>query len=114
MKIIVENLAKRSMDDIYYYNLQYSLKNAIDTDFAITEHIKNLADTPYIGRYIPEILDKHFREIIYRKTRKSTYRIMYYLNDSQDFIRVFYVMNCKQDFNHILTMHNYFRNYFEI
>lgn len=114
MKIIIENLAKKGLDDIFHYNLQYSLKNAISTDFAITEHIKSLADTPYIGRYIPEISDKHFREIIYRKNRKSGYWIMYYIYDSKDIIRVFNIINCKQDFNHVLTIHNYFRNYFEI
>ena len=114
MKVIVENLAKRGLDDIFYYNLQHSLKNAIDTDFAITEHIKKLTDTPYIGRYIPEISDKHFREIIYRKNRKSGYRIMYHVYDSKNTIRVFNIINCKQDFNRILTIHNYFKNYFEI
>ena len=55
MKIIIGDLAKKGLDDIFYYNMQYSLKNAINTDLAITEHIKTLADAPYIGRYIPEI-----------------------------------------------------------
>ena len=60
MKVIVENLAKKGLNDIFYYNMQYSLKNAINIDYTITEYIKNLT------------------------------------------------------FNHILTMHNYFQNYFEI
>ena len=114
MKIIVESLAKKGLDDIFYYNLQYSIKNAVNTDFVITEYIKNLPETPYIGRYIPEIEDKHFREIIYRKNRRVGYRIMYYIYDSRDIIRVFNIINCKQDFNRILTIHNYFKNYFEI
>ena len=114
MKIIIEDLAKKGLDDIFYYNMQYSLKNAINTDLAITEHIKTLADAPYIGRYIPEISDKHFRGIIYRKNRKSGYRIMYYIRDSIDIIHVFNIINCKQDFNSILTIHNYFKNYFEL
>ena len=114
MKVIVENLAKKGLNDIFYYNMQYSLKNAINIDYTITEYIKNLANSPYIGRYIPEISDKHFREVIYRKNLKSAYRIMYYIYDYQDIIRVFNIMNSKQDFNHILTMQNYFQNYFEI
>lgn len=114
MKVIIGSLAKKGLDDIFYYNMQYSLKNAITTDYAITEHIKKLTDTPYIGRYIPEISDQHFREIIYRKNRKSSYRIMYYICDFQDCIRVFNIMNGKQNFNRILTMHNYFKNYFEM
>ncbi len=114
MKIIVENLAKKGLDDIFYYNLQYSLKNAVTTDTAIIERIKNLADTPYIGRCIPEMSNKHFREIIYRKSRNFSYRIMYYICTSKDIIRVFNIINCKQDFTRILTIHNYFKNYFEI
>ena len=32
MKIVVDDLAKQSLIDIYYYNYQYSLKNAIETN----------------------------------------------------------------------------------
>lgn len=39
---------------------------------------------------------------------------MYHVYDSKNTIRVFNIMNCKQDFNRILTIHNYFKNYFEI
>ena len=112
MRLIIESLAKQCLDDIFYYNLQYSQKNAIEIDSAISEHKKTSLDFPYIGRYIPEIDDKHFREIIFRKKRNNGYRIMYYIYDTKDIIRVFIIINCKQNFNHILTMHNYFKNYF--
>lgn len=64
MRVIVEDSARNNLEDIYYYNFQYSLKNAIETDINIYELIERLADSHYIGRYIPEISDKHFREII--------------------------------------------------
>ena len=114
MKVVVEDLAKKELDDIFYYNMQYSLKNAVSTDYAITEHIKYLTNSPYIGRYIPEMSDKQFREIIYKSSRHSRYRIMYYISKKIDTIYIFNIMNCKQDFNRILEMNNYFQNYFEI
>lgn len=112
MKIVVDNLAKQSLIDIYYYNYQYSLKNAIETNKNILFHIHNLENSPYIGRYIPEMSDKHFREIIYKNSPHSGYRIMYYISENSDSIYIFNILNTKQDFNHILKLHSYFNNYF--
>lgn len=111
MQVLVEDLAKQQLIDIYYYNYQYSLKNAIETNKNIMVHIDNLVDSPYIGRYIPEMSDKRFREIIYRRTRHSGYRIMYYISEKSDTIYVFNIMNSKQDFIRILKLHNYFKTY---
>ena len=112
MHVIVEDSARNNLEDIYYYNFQYSLTNAIETDINIYELIESLADSPYIGRYIPEISDKRFREIIYRKTRHSGYRIMYYISEKNDTIYVRNIINCRQDFNRILNQNNYLNNYF--
>jgi plasmid stabilization system protein ParE len=112
MKVLVENLAKQQLVDIYYYNYQYSLKNAIETNRNIMERIDSLEDSPYIGRYISEMLDNRFREIIYRKTRHSEYRIMYYISEKNNTIYVLNIINSRQDFKRILKLHNYFNNYF--
>ena len=112
MRVIVEESARNNLEDIYYYNFQYSLKNAIEIDINIYELIENLADSPYIGRYIPEISEKHFRELIYRKTKHSGYRIMYYISEENDTIYVRNIINCRQDFNRILNQNNYLNNYF--
>ena len=112
MKVQVENLAQQEIIDIYFYNYQYSLKNAIETNEGILRYIDMLQESPYIGRYILEMSDKRFREIIYSKTRHSRYRIMYYISEKSNKIYVFNIMNCKQDFNRILKLHNYFNNYF--
>ena len=112
MTVVVNDLARQSLIDIYYYNYQYSSKNAIETNENIFLHIYNLEDSPYIGRYIPEISYKHFREIIYKKSRDSTYRIMYYISENTEKIYIFNIINSKQDFNRILRLHNYFNNYF--
>ncbi len=111
MKVLVEDLAKQQLIDIYYYNYQYSLRNAIETNRNIMLHIDYLEDSPYIGRYIPEMTDKRFREIIYKKTRHSGYRIMYYISEKSNTIYVFNIMNSKQDFIRILKLHNYFKDY---
>ena len=112
MRIQVEELAKQELIDIYYYNYQYSTENAIETTRNILEIIDVLKESPYIGRYIPEMFDKHFREVIYRKTKHSRYRIMYFISEKENSIHVFNIMNAKQDFNSILKLHNYFENYF--
>ena len=41
--------------------------------------IYNLQDSPYIGRYFPELSDKHFRELICEK-----YRIIYYISEKDN------------------------------
>lgn len=92
MKVLVEDLAKQQLIDIYYYNYRYSLRNAIETNKNIMVNIDMLEDSPYIGRYIPEMSDKRFREIIYRKTRHSGYRIMYYISEKSNTIYVFNIM----------------------
>lgn len=114
MKVIVEDLARECLDDIFYYNSRYSVKNAIETDINIMQYIQELEDSPHIGRYIPEIADNRFREIIYRKTRESGYRIMYFISEKRNTIFVFNIINSKQDFIRILKLHNYFNNYFNI
>lgn len=113
MKIQIEDLAKEQLLDIYYYNSKYSLKNAIETTQNIRLLIHNLEESHYIGRCIPEIANEHFREIIYKKTRQSGYRIMYYISEKTNTIFVFNIINSKQDFMRILKLHNYFNNYFK-
>ena len=76
MNVVVNDLAKQSLIDINYYNYQYSLRNAIETNRNILFRIHDLEDSPYIGRYIPEMSDKRFREIIYKSSRHSGYRII--------------------------------------
>lgn len=112
MKIQVEDLARQQLLEIYYYNSQYSLNNAFEINSNIRLWIHNLEDSPYIGRYIPEVKDKRFREIIYKKTRHSAYRIIYYISKKSSTIYILSIINNRQDFKSILKLHNYFNNYF--
>lgn len=112
MHVIVEDSARKNLEDIYYYNFQYSLNNAIETDISIYELIYSLVDSPYIGRYIPEFSDKHFRELIYKRNKHSTYRIMYYISENNNTVYVRNIINCRQDFNRLLNHNNYFKSKF--
>ena len=113
MRVQVEDLARKHLIDIYYYNYRYSLKNAIETSEKILSQIDNLEYFPYIGRHIPKIKDKHFRELICRKNRNS-YRIVYYISKSSDIVYIIHISNSKQNFNRILKINNYFKKYSDI
>ena len=57
MKIVVDDLAKQSLIDIYYYNYQYSLKNAIET--------KNKSDfvTPPLTTFVVSGI---FKDVVFK------------------------------------------------
>ena len=112
MRVIVDDSAKESILEIFSYNSRYSIKNAIETNIDIQIYINDLADFPYTGRYVPEIKDNHFREIIYKKTKHSSYRIIYYISEVSQTVYILNVLNSKRDFNKFLKLHNYFKNYF--
>lgn len=82
MKIIVQDTAHNSINSIFEYLSNYSIKNAIETIEGIYSRIYDLESSPYIGRYIPEMWDKRFRKLIYRKNKRSRYRIFYYVSYS--------------------------------
>lgn len=112
MRVIVEDSAKENTVNIFLYNLRFSTKNAVETNKGIQTYINDLVDFPYIGRNIAEIKDKHFRGNIYRKSRFSSYRIIYYISEVSNTIYVLNVINSRQDFNQFLKLNNYFKNYF--
>lgn len=112
MKVIIQNTAHNSIDSIFDYLSNYSIKNAIETIEGIYDRIYSLENSPYIGIYVPEIYDKHFRELIYKKNKKSVYRIVYYISESNGIIHIISIINCKQNFIKFLKLHNYFKNYY--
>ena len=112
MRVIVEDFARKNIENIYYYNLNYSVNNADETDANINMKIHSLEFNSYIGRYIPEINNRQIREIIYRKNKFVGYRIMYYISLITSTIHVFNIMSTKQDFNQKLNEFNFFNNYF--
>lgn len=100
MKVIVTQKAKRNLLELFDYNTQISLDYAIRIDKKIRSYIEELQDTPYIGRYVPEILDKHYRERICEK-----YRIIYFISEKDNIIFIRYIFNTKQDKRRFFEVH---------
>lgn len=113
MNLIIQNIAHDSIDALFQHLAKYSIKNAIKITDKIYEHISHLKFSPNIGRYVPSISDKHFREFIYQKY-KNSYRIIYYISKTTNTIYILYIADCKQDFNHILKQHNNFNNFLKL
>ena len=109
--MIITNLAKECLYNIYDYNAKFSLKNAIETNINILQYISNLEYSPYLGKNLLESSDKQLRELIYKRKRNS-YRIIYYLLEKQDIVYIRFIYNNKQDLKSILKIHNYFNNLF--
>ena len=78
MKIIWSPLATDRASDIASYiakDKPTAAKNWIDRLFAKVEQLES---SPEIGRIVPEINDRHCRELIY-----GNYRIIYRIEDKQ-------------------------------
>lgn len=100
MKILITNEAKSAMEDIYKYASHISSQYAKRIINSIYETIYDLQDTPYIGRYVPELSDKQFRERIC-----GNYRIIYYLSEKTHTIYIRYILCVKQNSNLFFKIH---------
>lgn len=93
MKAILSNEAMEDMNSIFEYIAQDSIKYAIETDANIRLSIHKLEYSPYIGRYVPEFLDKHYRELLYKN-----YRIFYEVFPENEIVYVHFVIHVKRNF----------------
>lgn len=102
MKVIVTQKAKNNLMELFEYNSQISPNYAIRIDKKIRSHIADLQFFPYIGRYIPEIPDKHYRERICEK-----YRIIYFIFEKYNIIFIQYILNVKLDKKRFFEVNKY-------
>lgn len=93
MKVILSNEAKQDMNSIFEYIARDSLKYAIETDANIRLSIHKLEDSPYLGRYVQEFSDKHYRELLYKN-----YRIFYEFFPETEIIYIHFVIHSKRNF----------------
>lgn len=93
MKVIISNEAKKDMDNIFEYISKNSVKYAIETDKNIRSLTHKLEESPYIGRYVPDLPDKQHRELIYK-----SYRIVYTIYEETNTIYIRFVIHCKRNF----------------
>lgn len=93
MRVILSNEAKQDLDGIFEYIANDSEKYAIQTHKNIRLYIHSLRISPYIGRYVPELVDKNFREIIYK-----SYRIVYEVSEDINIVYIHFIIHRKTNF----------------
>ena len=91
MKVIMTRKARNNLLNLFDYNAKISLNYARRIDKKIRLYIKELEDAPYIGRYVPEIANKHFRERICEK-----FRIIYFISEKNNIISIRYIFSVRQ------------------
>ena len=100
MKIIISNNAHRDIQEIYNYISYDSLYFAEYTVTKIYNYINKLEFSPYLGRYIPELPDKQYRELIYK-----SYRIIYSISERTNEVRVYFVFHSKRNFKILFDLY---------
>ena len=100
MQIIISDDAKSAITDIYDYSYNISSNYASRIVNKLYDAIYDLQDSPYIGRYVPELLDKQFRERICEK-----YRIIYYISEKDNTIFIRYIFCVRQNSNLFFKVH---------
>ena len=94
MQIIISDDVKSAITDIFDYSYNISANYASRIVNKIYDTIYDLQDSPYIGRYVPELSDKQYRERICEK-----YRIIYYVSETNNTIYVRYIFCSRQNFD---------------
>lgn len=94
MKLKLQDEVIKQINDIGDYIARDSLRYAIETTKNMYSLIARLVTSPYLGRYVLEIPDKRFREIVYK-----SYRIVYKVSEETDTVHILFVIHCKRDFN---------------
>jgi plasmid stabilization system protein ParE len=94
--------AHKDIDSIYEYISYDSIKYANETIKKIYSLIYELEFSPYLGRFVPEIYNKHFRELIYK-----SYRIVYEISKNSNTIYIHFIIHSKQNFD------SFYKSYFK-
>ena len=100
MKIVISNNVKFAIDDIFDYSAQISIKYAISTLNNLYKTIIHIQEAPYIGRYVAELSNKHFRERLYKQ-----FRIIYYISDVNQTIYIQYIFSNKKNPSPFFKVH---------
>lgn len=100
MKVIITERAKNDLLELFDYNVKISLNYAIEVDKKIRSSIKQLELSPYIGRYVNEISDRHYRERICEKIR-----IIYFVSEKDCTVFIRYIFNARHDKKTFFKVH---------
>lgn len=91
--LIISSQAKEDITQIYKYIVNNSIRYANKTSNNIYSLIYRLEDSPYLGRYVPEVKDKRLREVLYK-----SYRIVYTISEENNTVYIHFVLHSKRDF----------------
>lgn len=113
MQIVLTRRAKKDRLELFKYNSKISPNYAIKIDKRIGSYIEELQYYPYIGRYVPEISNKHYRERIYKK-----FRIIYFISEKENTIFIRYIFSVRQNKKSFFKIHkkeiyNFFNHLFD-
>ena len=113
MKVVLTQRAKGDRLELFEYNSKISTNYAIRIDKKIRSYIENLKYFPYIGRYVPEISDRNYRERIC-----ENYRIIYFISEKENILFIRYIFNARQDKKTFFEVHkteifNYLNHIFD-
>ena len=94
MKIFISDEAHYGISSIFEYISHDSLKYANETSKMLYSKIINLKFSPYLGRYVPELSNRQYRELLYK-----SYRIIYSISEETSTIYIHFVVHSKRNFN---------------
>lgn len=92
MNISISNKAHNNMRNITKFTTKISTNYSNKVMLDIYATIESIKDAPYIGRYVPELSDKHYRERIC-----GNYRIIYLVSEKHNTIFIRYIISGKQN-----------------
>lgn len=100
MEISISNRAQSNIENITEFTLKISTNYANKVVNEIYSTIYSIKDAQYIGRYVPEISDKLYRERIC-----GNYRIIYVVSEEHNTIFIRYIISGKQNSNLFFEVH---------
>ena len=93
MQIFISKAFRKESEDIFEYIYSKSISGAVKCKNGMSQYINTLKKFPYIGRYIPEISDKSYKERIY-----TNYRIVYQILKKLQLVYIHFIVHSKMDF----------------
>lgn len=100
MNISISNKAHSNMRNITKFTVKFSANYSNKIIHEIYSTIDSIKDAPYIGRYVPELSDKHYRERIC-----GNYRIIYLVSEKHNTIFIRYIISGKQNSKLFFEVH---------
>lgn len=100
MKIVIPDDAKLVIKDIFDYASNISASYAKKIVNKVYETIFSLQYSPYSGRYVPELLSKHYRERIC-----ENYRIIYFVSEIHKTVYIRYIISTRENSNLFFEVH---------